>query len=128
MHAKRMMAFNAALAMLALLAFAAYHHQGELDSGNFLGAYPEKAGGKLVPQKVPSPPDRSSKDGDQAGPWPYRADWDHNAGSSTRAVTMIRVEPLPAGTTDIDTAEIGWRYIDEGKIVIYGAIAPPPHS
>ena len=33
--------------------------------------------------------------------WPYRADWDHNAGSSTRSVTLIRVEPLPPGTTDI---------------------------
>jgi hypothetical protein len=76
----------------------------------------------IVPQKAPSPPDRSSKDSGPAGPWSYRADWDHNAGSSTRAVTMIRIEPLPAGTTDIDIGEIGWRYIDEGKIVVYGAI------
>jgi len=77
----------------------------------------------IVPQKVPSPPDRSSKAMVKAELWPYRADWDHNAGSSTRSVTMIRVEPLPPGTTDIDIAEIGWKYIDEGKIVIYGAIA-----
>lgn len=81
----------------------------------------------IVPQKAPSPPDQSSKAGDQVALWPYKADWDHNAGSSTRSVTMIRVEPLPSGTTDIDIAEIGWKYIDEGKIVIYGAIAPP-HS
>jgi hypothetical protein len=32
------------------------------------------------------------------------------------------VEPLPAGTTDIDRSEAGWKLIDEGKIVIYGAI------
>jgi hypothetical protein len=81
----------------------------------------------IVPQKAPSPPDRPSKTKDQDGLWPYTPDWDHNAGASTRSVTMIRVEPLPPGTTDIDIAEIGWRYIDEGKIVIYGAIAPP-HS
>jgi hypothetical protein len=77
----------------------------------------------IVPQKTPSPPDQSSKAQDQRVQWPYRADWDHNAGSSTRSVTLIRVEPLPPGTTDIDSAEIGWKYIDEGKIVIYGAIA-----
>ncbi|HEX7503146.1 MAG TPA: hypothetical protein VF451_06970, partial [Acidobacteriota bacterium] len=83
----------------------------------------------IVPQKVPSPPDQSSKAGDKDGLWPYRGDWDHNAGSSTRSVTIIRVEPLPPGTTDIDCSEAGWKYIAEGKIVIYGAIAPlPPHS
>ena len=76
----------------------------------------------IVPQKTPSPPDQSSKANDQDVLWPYRANWDHNAGSSTRSVTIIRVEPLPPGTTDIDTAEVDWRYIDEGKIVIYGAI------
>lgn len=85
----------------------------------------------IVPQKVPSPPDRSSKEPAAAGPWPYRPDWDHNAGSSTRAATMIRVEPLPPGTTDIDVMEAGWRFIDEEKIVVYGAIrgaAAPPNK
>jgi hypothetical protein len=82
----------------------------------------------IVPQKVPSPPDQSGKAKDQGVLWPYRADWDHNTGSSTRSVTMIRVEPLPAGTTDIDSLEAGWSYIDEGKIVIYGAIAPITRS
>lgn len=81
----------------------------------------------IVPQKIPSPPDQSSKAENQGVLWPYRSAWDHNAGSSTRAVTIIRVEPLPPGTTDIDIAEIGWKYIAEAKIVIYGAIAPP-HS
>ncbi len=81
----------------------------------------------IVPQRVPSPPDQPSKANDQDLLWPYKADWDHNAGSSTRAATMIRVEPLPPGTTDIDIAEIGWKYIDEGKIVIYGTIVSP-HS
>jgi hypothetical protein len=81
----------------------------------------------IVPQKIPAPPDQSSKANDQDVCWPYKADWDHNAGSSTRSVTIIRVEPLPPGMTDIDIAEIGWKYIDEAKIVVYGAIAPP-HS
>lgn len=30
-----------------LYVFAAYHHQGERDSANFLKVYPEKVGGKL---------------------------------------------------------------------------------
>ena len=54
--------------------------------------------------------------------WPYDYDWDHNAGAATRTVTIIRVEPLPAGTTDIDLLEAGWAYVDQEKIIIYGAI------
>jgi hypothetical protein len=81
----------------------------------------------IVPQKSPSPPDQSSQALEQDVSWPYRSDWDHNAGSSTRSVILIRVEPLPPGTTDIDIAELGWKMCDEAKIVIYGAIAPP-HS
>jgi hypothetical protein len=37
-------------------------------------------------------------------------------------VTIVRVEPLPAGTTDIDLLEAGWAYVDQEKIIIYGAI------
>ena len=81
----------------------------------------------IVPQKTPSPPDQPSKAKESGVLWPYRSDWDHNAGSSTRSVTLIRVEPLPPGTTDIDIAELGWKASDDAKIVIYGAIAPP-HS
>ena len=39
---------------------------------------------------------------------------------------MIRVEPLPEGTTDINTLEAGWQYVDENRIVIYGAITSNP--
>ena len=42
---------------------------------------------------------------------------------STRTATIIRVEPLPAGTTDIDLMEGGWSYVDKESIVIYGAIS-----
>ena len=37
--------------------------------------------------------------------------------------TIIRVEPLPEGTTDVDILEAGWTYVDEEKILIYGAIS-----
>jgi hypothetical protein len=77
----------------------------------------------VAPQKVPSPPDQSSRSDNQDVIWPYTEDWDHNAGACTRSVTIIRVEPLPEGTTDIDVLEAGWDYIDEEKVVVYGAIA-----
>ena len=76
----------------------------------------------VPPQKNPSPPDQSSRADNQSVIWPYNNDWDHNAGASTRTVTIIRVEPLPAGTTDINVLEAGWSYVDQEKIIIYGAI------
>jgi hypothetical protein len=82
----------------------------------------------VPPQKTPSPPDQSSTATDPCKSviWPYNASADHNAGYSSRTVTMIKVEPLPEGTTDIDTMEAGWDYVDEGKIIVYGAIDPVP--
>jgi len=77
----------------------------------------------VPPQKAPSPPDQGSNAANQDVVWPYDYDWDHNAGSATRSATIIRVEPLPEGTTDIDLLEAGWQYVDEGKIIVYGAIA-----
>jgi hypothetical protein len=77
----------------------------------------------VPPQKVPSPPDQGSTAANQDVIWPYDEDWDHNAGSSTRTVTIIRVEPLPEGTTDIDVLEAGWKYVDEEKVIVYGALA-----
>ena len=79
----------------------------------------------VPPQKTPSPPDQSSKAANQDVVWPYNYDWDHSAGSATRSATIIRVEPLPEGTTDIDLLEAGWAYVDEGKIIVYGAITDP---
>lgn len=79
----------------------------------------------VPPQKAPSPPDQSSNAANQDVVWPYNYDWDHSAGSATRSATIIRVEPLPEGTTDIDILEAGWEFVDEGKIVVYGAIADP---
>lgn len=76
----------------------------------------------IVPQKAPCPPDQSSKSDNTDVTWPYNHDWDHNAGACTRSVTIIKVEPLPEGTTDINILEAGWQYIGEQKIIIYGAI------
>ena len=76
----------------------------------------------VPPQKVPSPPDQGSNAANQDVVWPYDYEWDHNAGSATRSATIIRVEPLPEGTTDIDILEAGWTYVDEEKIIVYGAI------
>lgn len=76
----------------------------------------------VPPQKVPSPPDQSSRSANQAVVWPYENSWDHNAGASTRSVTIIRVNPLPAGTSDVDTMEAGWSFVDQDRILIYGAI------
>jgi hypothetical protein len=76
----------------------------------------------VPPQKYVNAPDQSSKASNQNVKWPYNEDWDHNAGASTRTVTIIKVEPLPEGTTDIDVLEAGWNYVDQEKIIIYGAI------
>jgi hypothetical protein len=84
----------------------------------------------VPPQKSPGPPDQRSTASHATDPvywvWPYLASADHNAGFSSRTVTMIKVEPLPAGTTDINTLEAGWPYVDEKRIVIYGSIDPYP--
>ncbi len=76
----------------------------------------------VPPQKAPSPPDQSSRAAKQEVVWPYNYDWDHNAGAATRTVTIIKVEPLPTGTTDIDVLEAGWAYVDQEKVVVYGAL------
>jgi len=82
----------------------------------------------VPPQKTPGPPDQRSTATRATDPtvwaWPYNASADHNAGYSSRSVTIIKVDPLPAGTTDIDTMAAGWPYVDNSQIVVYGAINP----
>jgi hypothetical protein len=80
----------------------------------------------IVPQKTLNPPDQGSTVADQDVIWPYNAEWDHSAGASTRSATIIKVEPLPEGTTDIDLLEAGWQFVEQGKIIIYGAIKQLP--
>jgi hypothetical protein len=79
----------------------------------------------VPPQKTAGCPDRPSTNPTPVGDgFDYDANKDHNAGSSVRSVTAIRVEPLPAGTTDFSWYEGGWNLVDQDKIVIYGAIEP----
>ena len=80
----------------------------------------------VPPQKTPGWPDQRSSSTNQNVIWPYKNSNDHNAGFSSRTVTMIKVEPLPDGTTDINTLEAGWPYVDEQKLVVYGSIDPYP--
>jgi hypothetical protein len=110
-----------------LKAILAYKHNGDYldpgvlnDENKLDGEGPYRV---VVPQKVPGPPDTRSTDENQDVKWPYDESADHNAGACTRSATIIRVEPLPEGTTDIDLLEIGWNYVDQEKIIIYGAIA-----
>ena len=98
---------------------------GYLDSTNKLASGTEGPFRTITPQKVPGPPDQASTATNQNVIWPYNANADHNAGFASKCATIIKVEPLPAGTTDINVLESGWNYIDQQKIVIYGALAGP---
>jgi hypothetical protein len=95
---------------------------GVLDSSNKLKSGTEGPFRVITPQKVVGPPDQASTANKQDVKWPYNAAADHNAGFSSKSATIIKVEPLPAGTTDINVLEAGWGYIDQGKIVVYGAL------
>ncbi|MHC1697021.1 MAG: GEGP motif-containing diheme protein [Geobacteraceae bacterium] len=79
----------------------------------------------VAPQKTPGPPDQPSTRSKNNVIWPYDPHLDHNGGSSTKCTTIIKVEPLPDGTTDIDVAERGWAYIEQEKIILYGALQGP---
>ena len=99
-----------------------YLQPGELTASNKLdGEGPFRV---VPPQKLVGPPDQSVNSDAQDVVWPFDEAADHNAGFATRSATIIKVEPLPEGTTDIDTMEAGWNYVDEGKILIYGALDP----
>ncbi len=107
-------------AILAYKREGAYLDKGVLNDENKLdGEGPFRV---VVPQKYVDAPDQSSKSGDQEVKWSYNYDWDHSAGSCSRSATIIKIEPLPVGTTDIDILEAGWGYVDQSKIIIYGAI------
>jgi hypothetical protein len=107
--------------LLAIKRDGAYLTPGVLTATNKLdGEGPYRV---VSPQIVEGPPDvASTSDYSQTAYWPYTASWDHNAGSATRSATIVRVDPLPPGTTDINTYEAGWGYVDTAKIVVYGNI------
>jgi hypothetical protein len=106
--------------ILAIMREGGYLDPGILNDQNKLdGEGPFRV---VPPQKVPSPPDQPETRTNDTIIWPYNSDWDHNAGYSSRTVTMIRVEPLPAWATDIDILEAGWSFVDQNKIIVYGAL------
>jgi hypothetical protein len=78
----------------------------------------------IPPQLVSGPLDQRSTNSSSTLIWPYDGALDHNAGYSSRSATIIKVEPLPAGTTDINVFEAGWDLLDANKVVVYGALAP----
>jgi hypothetical protein len=78
----------------------------------------------VPPQKIAGSPDRSQNVGPVGDGWDYDPNKDHNAGSSVRTVTAIRVEPLPPGTNDFRWTEGGWNLVDQARLVVYGAIDP----
>ena len=99
--------------ILAIARDGGYLQSGVLNDDNKLdGEGPFRV---VPPQKSPGPPDKSTKADDPSNPdkwvWPFDEEADHNAGFATRSATMIRIEPLPEGTTDIDTLEAGWNFI-----------------
>lgn len=98
---------------------------GTLGPGNRLSKNSEGPYRVIAPQKTASPPDQPSNNPNRGNIWPYDFNLDHNAGTSTKCATIIKVEPLPAGTTDIDIMEAGWGYIDQGKVIIYGNLQGP---
>ena len=111
----------------------AYKYEGEYmtpGSLNSSGKLDGEGPFRLVPpQRVPGPPDQKSTSAMQDVIWPFNNAediTDHNAGFSSKCVTVIKVGPLPEGTTDIDVLEAGWEYIRDGKVVVYGAIDPIP--
>ncbi|GAB6909168.1 exported hypothetical protein [Desulfosarcina cetonica] len=110
--------------MLAFKRDGVYLKPGILNTDNKLdGEGPFRV---VPPQKVVGPPDQASNSDMQDVIWPFDDNADHNAGFATRTATMIRVDPLPEGTTAIDTLEAGWNYVDQNKIIVYGAIDPLP--
>jgi len=110
--------------LLAIKRDGAYLTPGVLNAQNKLdGEGPFRV---VPPQKIPGPPDQRSTSSNPSLPWPYDRNADHNAGFSTRTATIIKVEPLPKGTTDINTYEAGWPFVDQEKFMVYGAIDPLP--
>jgi hypothetical protein len=108
--------------IFAYLRDGEYLAPGQLDDQNRLDINTEGPFRAVPPQMVPGPPDQSATSAYQNVIWPYNQTWDHNAGSSVRCVVAIRIEPLPAGTTDFNWYEGGWDYIDNQQFVVYGNI------
>lgn len=111
---------NGLKAILAYKREGAFLDAGVLNPDNKLdGEGPFRL---VVPQISPGYPDESVKADPQPAEWGYDSNLDHNAGFCSRSATIIKVLPLPEGTTDIDPLEAGWPYVDKAQVIIYGSI------
>ncbi len=54
----------------------------------------------------------------------YNRDYEKNSDYCAKAVVAIRVNPLPAGTMDIDWPRLAAKAIAEKSVVIFGALKP----
>jgi hypothetical protein len=54
----------------------------------------------------------------------YNRDYEKNSDYCAKAVVAIRVNPMPAGTMDIDWPRHNVRAIEEKSVVIFGALKP----
>jgi hypothetical protein len=88
----------------------------EKGTGRLAGEGPYRL---IIPQRNPLRPDRSVKSKNFGDGWDFDKTIDHNAGSCVRGVTVIRVNPMPAGFEEYDWKN-GWPLIAERKIVIFG--------
>jgi hypothetical protein len=88
----------------------------EKGTGRLAGEGPYRL---VIPQRNPGRPDRSVKSKTFGDGWDFDKTIDHNAGSCVRGVTVIRVNPMPAGFEEYDWKN-GWPLIAERKIVIFG--------
>ena len=90
------------------------YYDGE--SGKLTGEGPYRL---VIPQSVPSRPDRGKSYGPYNDGWDYDPEIDHNAGACVRGACVIRVNPMPEGYEEFDWKN-GWSLIEDGKVVIYG--------
>jgi hypothetical protein len=88
----------------------------EKGTGRLAGEGPYRL---VLPQRIPQRPDRSVKSKTFGDGWDYDKSIDHNAGSCVRGVTVIRVNPMPAGFEEYGWKN-GWPLIAERKVVIFG--------
>ena len=73
-------------------------------SGRLTGEGPYRL---VIPQAVPSRPDRGKRYGSYGDGWDYDPEIDHNAGAVVRGACVIRVNPMPEGYEEFDWKNAG---------------------
>jgi hypothetical protein len=97
---------------------AAHYEKGRLDGeGPYRLVNPQR--NVRGDSSKPGRPDRSITSKVFGDGWDFNRELDHNAGSSVRAATVIRVNPMPKGFEEYDWKN-GWPLVDGRQIVIFG--------